>query len=614
MLSRRAREVGAMLWRESSPFVRQRLAMVLLLVATVAAVTALAPLALKAVVDAFDAQPPANNAHLAPPSTPSVTVLLGLYVLALWLARIMGEVRGFLYARAERRLYRAVGERLFDHLMRLPLRYHLDRQTGAVSQTLTNGLEGLQMVLHDLIFTYLPVLVELATIAIVLARLDQPVILALFGIALLGYGCAFARAVRRIETSARDASAALVNEGGVMTDGLLNYETVKYFAAEPAMRARVSGALTRTEREWVGFYRRYAVNGIAVATLFGAFMAAASWYAAHEVSGHRMSLGGFVLVNAYVMQIVQPVELLGYALQRYSQGMAFLEKLLAILREPAEPAEPEGSERPVQDQLSMAPGVVPIEAARRSLAKRRPASVYFEAVSLAYAPGRQVLRDVSFAIPAGHTLGVVGASGAGKSSLVRLLVRFLEPETGIIRLDRVPIADLPLSILRQAIAVVPQDTVLFNDTIGANIAFGRPEASQAEIQQAARLAHLHDFVTGLPDGYATAVGERGAKLSGGEKQRLSIARAVLKRPRVYVFDEATSSLDSRTERDILDNLREIARSMTTLVIAHRLSTVVEADAILVLDQGVVAECGTHAQLLQRRGTYATLWEAQHASY
>ena len=294
----RAREVGGLLWREASPFVRQRLAQVLVLVALVAAVTALAPLALRSAIDAFDLGTPTVSAHQVLGATPSITLLLGLYVLALWIARIMGEVRGFLYARAERRLYRAVGERLFDHLMRLPLRFHLDRQTGAVSQTLTNGLEGLQMVLHDLIFTYLPVVVELSTIAVVLARLDQPMILALFAVALVGYGGAFVHAVSRIESSAREAAAALVDEGGVMTDGLLNYETVKYFTAESAMCARVSGALSRTEREWVGFYRRYAVNGLAIATLFGAFMAAASLYAAHEVSGHRMSLGEFVLINA----------------------------------------------------------------------------------------------------------------------------------------------------------------------------------------------------------------------------------------------------------------------------------------------------------------------------
>jgi ATP-binding cassette subfamily B protein len=301
-----------------------------------------------------------------------------------------------------------------------------------------------------------------------------------------------------------------------------------------------------------------------------------------------MTVGSFVLVNTYMLQVVRPVEMLGYAMQSLSQGMAFLRKMFEIFRERPEAAV-EGS----------------VEAAAAGAGR-----LDFEAVGVAYRSDRIILRDVSFALAAGKTLGVVGGSGDGKSTLVRLLVRLIDPDTGRILLDGVPVGDLPLSQLRQSIAVVPQDTVLFNDTIGYNIAFGKAGSTQAEVEHAARLAHLHDFIVSLPDGYDTKVGERGVKLSGGEKQRVSIARAAIKRPRIYVFDEATSSLDSHTEREILRNLSEISRFSTTLVIAHRLSTVVHADEIVVLEGGTIVERGTHAGLLRQSGRYAALWEAQ----
>lgn len=331
----------------------------------------------------------------------------------------------------------------------------------------------------------------------------------------------------------------------------------------------------------------WAFNGLAVAMIFAAFLGATVLYAANEVLGGRMTVGDFVLVNSYMLQVVRPVEMLGYAMQCLSQGVAMLQKMLALLRERPEPQTADG-----RVQFG------------------EPGKLEFDAVSLSYGPGRSVLRGVSFKIPAGKTLGVVGASGSGKSSLVRLLVRLLEPDSGRILLDGVPISELSLPRLRQAIAVVPQDTVLFNDSIAYNIALGRPGSSQNEIVEAAKLAHLHDFIMSLPERYETKVGERGVKLSGGERQRVSIARAAIKRPRIYIFDEATSSLDSNTEREILSNLQEISRSSTTLVIAHRLSTVVHADALIVLEDGIVAERGTHASLLSQKGRYAALWEAQ----
>jgi ATP-binding cassette, subfamily B, heavy metal transporter len=372
-----------------------------------------------------------------------------------------------------------------------------------------------------------------------------------------------------------------------MTDSILNYETVKYCTAETVVQGRVGRALVETEERWVGFYRRYAYNGLAVATIFAGFLAVTILYAAHEVQAARLTIGSFVLVNTYMLQVVRPVEQLGYAMQSLSQGLAFLEKMIQLFRENPEP------------QFS---GVAYPSAA--------PGRLEFHGVGVSYRADRLILSDVSFCLQAGKTLGIVGGSGGGKSTLVRLLVRLVEPDAGCILLDGTSISELSLSTLRQAVAVVPQDTVLFNDTIGYNIAFGKAGSTQAEVEDAARLAYLHDFIISLPDGYDTKVGERGIKLSGGEKQRVSIARAAIKRPRIYVFDEATSSLDSKTEREILRNLGEISRFSTTLVIAHRLSTVVHADEIVVLEGGTIVERGNHVSLIRQNGQYAKLWEAQ----
>jgi ABC-type transport system involved in Fe-S cluster assembly fused permease/ATPase subunit len=568
-----------LIWSDATRFVKLRLATVLSLVIIASVLTALGPIALKLVVDGFTGQ--TTGTPLSP------LLLIGLYVLSQWLSRSIGELRGLVYARAERRMFRTVSERLFAHLMHLPLRFHLERQTGGVSQTLENGLQGYQMILHHLVFTFLPVTAELGTIVLVLTRLAHPVFLGLFCGALLCYAAAFAYAAKTVSRAAKTASSAHVAANATMTDSILNYETVKYFTAEALVQEKVSQALARTEVEWVDFYRRYAVNGLGVATIFGAFLAATVLFAAHEVQGARMTVGDFVLVNSYMLQLVKPVEMLGYAMQGLSQGVAMLDRMLALFRETPEPWR--------ADDRAPLIGAGQLE---------------FEAVFLSYTPGRSVLKDVSFRVPAGKTLAVVGASGSGKSTLVRLLVRLLEPDEGRILLDGVPIASMSLRTLRQAIAVVPQEPLLFDDTIAYNIGFGKEGATPVEIEQAAKLAHLHEFILGLPDQYSTRIGERGVKLSGGEKQRLSIARAAIKQPRIYVFDEATSSLDSVSERGIIQNLQDLSHLSTTLVIAHRLSTVVHADEIAVLDCGTVVETGTHAALLRCGGRYATLWTAQ----
>lgn len=577
------RAVFPLVWLYTDWFVKRRLATAVGLLLLASVFAALGPLALKNAVDALSGGQ-ATGAQM------SITWLLVLYVLTQWLGRSTGELRALVYAHAERRMYRTLSEKLFAHVMRLPLRFHLNRQTGAIAQTLENGLQGYQLILHHLVFTLLPVVAELATIVVVLIRLDQPMFFVFYAGAAVCYAVVFSIAVAKVSRTASAASTTGIAASAAITDSILNYETVKYFTAEQVVQERISRALTRTEREWVAFYRMYSFSGLAVATTYAIFLALTILYAVDQVQAGALTIGGFVLVNSYMLQIVRPIEMLGYAVQGFSQGVAMLETMLKLLLEQPEPD--------IQ------------ETTAASSAQPGPGSLEFESVAVAYRADRNVLDGVSFRIPAGKTLGIVGSSGAGKSTIVRLVTRLLEADCGRILLDGVQISDLSLTTVRQAIAVVPQDTVLFNDSIGYNIAFGKHGCTQEEIAAAARTAHLHDFIMSLPDGYDTQVGERGVKLSGGEKQRVSIARAALKHPRVYVFDEATSSLDSRTERQILHNLQFISSNCTTLIIAHRLSTVVHADEIVVLDAGRIAERGTHSSLLEQNGRYAALWRTQ----
>ena len=571
------RAVG-LLRGEVTPYVALRLTEVLLLVVFGAAMNALAPLALKWIIDGLSGE---GRVPLG------AGVLVGFYAVSQWLGRSSAELRTLRYARAERQVLRTLNERLFAHVLRLPLRYHLTRQTGAVSQTIDNGLEGVRLILHHLVFTVLPVCAEMLLAAYVLGRLRQPVFLVLFCGAALCYAVVFGRSARRIGDSARDAAATRVAAGAVMTDGLLNFETVKAFGAERLVTGKAGRALERSEAAWVHFYRRYERNGLAVAAVFALFLAATLISAVHAVRSRSLTVGGFVLVNTYMLQLVRPAEMLGFAVQGFAQGAALLEKAMGLL------------------------AVAPEPAAGASLPDTLQGTLDFDRVTLRYDPERAALEAVSFTAAAGSTLGIVGQSGSGKSSIVRLLLRLIEPESGEIRLGGFVLNGIAPQALRSAIAVVPQDVVLFDDSIEFNIAVAKPRASRDEVHEAARVAQLEEFVGALPDGYDTVVGERGVRLSGGERQRIAIARAALRRPLVYVFDEATAALDSRTEQAVLASLRAMAGAATTVLIAHRLASVVHAECILVLHAGRVVECGRHEALLQAGGRYAALWAAQH---
>ena len=574
-------DIFTLLWSTSDFLVKSRLGLALFFMLVYSVLTAVAPIFLKLVVDRF-ASAPAEAFYVTP------FILIAVYVLSQGLGRAFGELRWLAFGAGEQRVYRQLSRRLFKHVMQLPLGFHLERKTGALSQTLTQGLFGYRLILNHVVFTVLPVVIQLLTIGAIVVHLYEPLFLVVFSLSLLAYAVTFTIGARWIMRPAEGVSEATIDANAILTDSILNYETVKYFGAEHHVNSRYDHALARTEGQWRLFYTRRTKNGLLVALIFTLSLGATVGLAAHQTARGVMTVGDFVLINTYMLQIIAPLEMLGYAVRDIAQGNAFLKKMLELLRQAPETDVAQGA-------------VLPTEGA---------GELVLDHVSFAYQPKRPILKGVNLRVPPGRSVAVVGPSGSGKSSLIRLLVRLYDPDEGRILLDGVPIADLSISALRQAIAVVPQDTVLFNDTIAYNIGFGRDGSTRGEVERAARLAHIHDFVMSQPNGYDTLVGERGLKLSGGEKQRIAIARAAMKRPRLFVFDEATSSLDTRTEHDILKNLIEVARDTTTLIIAHRLSTVVHADEIVVLKRGEIAERGSHRALLQLGGVYTDMWQLQ----
>lgn len=571
-----------LLWSESDRSVRIRLIAALLLALGAGGLTAVAPAALKQIVDSLS-DTGQENALVGP------TLLLFVFVLSHWLAKSFGELQLSLHSIGEQRLHRKLSGTFFSHLMALPLAFHLGRETGGITQTLTNGLAGYRLILTHFVLTVVPVVTQLVGVAVVLVVFGHIVFLAIIAGAIVAYAMVFALGVARIASPARDVSAVSVRATGLMADSIFNFEAVKYAGAEADVRERYDEALTQVENKWREFYSRRAANGLLAAAIFGVALALTVGIAHHGVGAGTMTVGDFVMAVSFVLLTMGPVEMLGYAIRDFTQGQAFIQQLLALF-----------DETPEKDSV----------ASRAPEAPERRGDLSFEGVRFSYDGKRRIHDDISFCCAPGQSVALVGPSGCGKSSIVRLLFRFFDADDGKIVLDGVPISNWPLSTLRRAIAVVPQDTILLNDTIARNISLGCKGLPMEEIEGAAELASIHEFIVSLPEGYATVVGERGLKLSGGEKQRIAIARAALKKPRVFVFDEATSALDTHTERAILRNLIRVSQGVTSLFVAHRLSTIVHVDQILVITNGRIAERGTHESLLSQNGIYADLWRSQ----
>jgi ABC-type transport system involved in Fe-S cluster assembly fused permease/ATPase subunit len=470
----------------------------------------------------------------------------------------------------------------------LSLRFHLDRRTGGLARAVGRGTQAIDFLLTFILFNIVPTMIEILIVCGILWRLyDWQFAAVTFATIVVYIGFTFAMTDWRVrfrqEMNSRDTEA---NTNAV--DSLINYETVKYFANEEHEARRYDRSLQAYERAAVRSETTLAILNVGQGIIIACGLIGVMLLAALGVAEQRMTVGDFVLVNAYLIQLYLPLNFLGMVYRNIKQSLVDLEQMLALLQE-----APEIVDRPDAPALAV-----------------RQGAVAFRRVDFRYDPRRPILEDIDFTIKPGETVAIVGSSGAGKSTIARLLFRFYDVDAGAIEIDGQDIRDVTQDSLRRAIGVVPQDTVLFNDTVLYNIAYGRPGATRAEIEAAARFARIHDFVTGLPDSYDTMVGERGLKLSGGEKQRVAIARVILKAPEILIFDEATSALDTKTEREIQASLAEVAAGRTTLIIAHRLSTIVDADQILVLDMGRIVERGHHRELLARDGLYAAMWARQ----
>ena len=543
------------------------------------------PLVLKNIVDSLSITPSHPYALLVLP----LGALLA-YGALRFSTTLFTELREFLFARVTQRAVRTIALKVFRHLHALSLRFHLNRQTGGMTRDIERGTRGVSSLVSYSLFSILPTLVEITLVLGYLAARYDKWFSIITAVALVTY-ITFTIVVTEWRTHFRRTMNELDSKANTKAiDSLINFETVKYFGNEDYEAKRYDEGLQSYERAAVHSQTSLSFLNSGQSLIIAAAVTAILWRATQGVIDRTMTLGDLVLVNSFMLQLYIPLNFLGVIYREIKQSLADMERLFGLLEQHREVAD--------------APDAKPLVT--------RGAQVAFSHVEFNYDPKRQILFDVDFTIPAGTTTAVVGHSGSGKSTLSRLLFRFYDVQQGAISIDGQDIRKVTQDSLRHAIGIVPQDTVLFNDTIEYNIAYGRPGASRDDIVAAARAASIHDFIESLPDGYATMVGERGLKLSGGEKQRVAIARTLLKNPAILIFDEATSALDSKSEQAIQTQLKEIAKQRTTLVIAHRLSTIADAHQILVLDHGRIVERGTHAQLIAQRGLYQQMWDRQQA--
>ncbi len=537
------------------------------------------PLVMKEIVDRLD---PSIQAAAVP------VALLAVYGLLRFSTTLFAELRDVVFVRVIQRAIRRVALGVFRHLHSLSLRFHLDRQTGGMTRDIERGTRGISSLLNYMIFSIIPVILEFALVAAVLiGKFDWRFAAITFGAVVVYIGFTIAITEWRMEIRRR-ANELDSRANTRAVDSLLNYETVKYFGNEEFEAHRYDENLRKYEAAQVQTEASLGLLNIGQSLIIAAAVTGLMLLTAEGVAAGRFTLGDLVLVNGLLIQLYIPLNFLGMVYREIKQSLIDMDRMFRLL----------GENREIEDR----PGAPPLPPG--------PATVEFRAVDFSYEPARRILQGVSFIIPAGQRIAVVGHSGSGKSTLARLLYRFYDASGGAILVNGADIRTLRQQSLRGAIGIVPQDTVLFNDTIRYNIHYGRPQASDAEVIEAARAAHIHAFIETLPAGYETMVGERGLKLSGGEKQRVAIARALLKNPGILIFDEATSALDSTAEKAIQAELERIAVGRTTLVIAHRLSTIMDADQILVLAGGRIVERGTHRELLAAGGEYARMWALQ----
>ena len=556
-----------------------RVAIALVFLTTAKLANVAVPLVLKEVIDSLS---PAK-AVLALP-----LALLVAYGALRLSTTLFAELRDLVFVRVTQRAMRRIALNVFRHLHALSLRFHLERQTGGVSRDIERGTRGISTLLSYMLFSIIPVVLEFTLVAFVLfAKFDWRFVAVTFG-AVIVY-LLFTVGITEWRMDIRRRANELDSRANTRAiDSLLNYETVKYFNNEEYEAKRYDENLRQYENAAVKTEASLGILNIGQSLIIAAAVTILMVLAAQGVVARALTLGDLVLINGLLIQLYIPLNFMGMVYREIKQALTDMDRMFGLLEQ----------NREIEDR----PGARPLPDA--------PASIRFDEVSFSYDPKRRILHEVTFEVPAGMKVAVVGPSGSGKSTLARLLYRFYDVDSGAVRINAIDIRDISQHSLRATIGIVPQDTVLFNDTIYYNIQYGRPEAAREEVMAAAKAAHIHDFIVSLPDGYESRVGERGLKLSGGEKQRVAIARAILKNPRILIFDEATSALDSRSEKAIQAELDRVARGHTTLVIAHRLSTIMDADQILVMEHGRIVERGTHRELLALGGTYSQMWALQ----
>ncbi|MGQ0567895.1 MAG: ABCB family ABC transporter ATP-binding protein/permease [Gemmobacter sp.] len=580
------RRVLPYLWPPGQAWIKRRVVAALLMLFAAKIVSVSTPFFYKAAVDVLAGETPDGSTMMALGAV-GLTLAYGMARLG---AVAFAELRDAIFVRVGQRALRRLALETFTHIHRLSMRYHITRKTGGLSRIIERGVKGVDFLLRFMLFSIGPLILELGMVAVIFWTLFGWQYMAVVIVTIALYVTYTFRITEwrvkiRREMNDQDTDA---NQKAI--DSLLNFETVKYFGAEGREAARYDGAMAQYETAAVKTGISLTVLNAGQATIITAGLLGVMVMAAGGVQAGILTVGDFVMVNAYMIQITLPLNFLGTVYREIRQALVDMGQMFGLLGQPAEVVD--------------APDARALQV--------RGAAVEFDRVSFAYDPDRPILRDVTIRVGAGERVALVGPSGSGKSTIGRLLFRFYDVTGGAVRIDGQDVRGVTQDSLHAAIGVVPQDTVLFNDTVYYNIAYGRPEASRAEVEGAARAAKIHDFIASLPEGYDTRVGERGLKLSGGEKQRVGIARTLLKNPPILILDEATSALDTQTERDIQDSLREMGQGRSVITIAHRLSTIADADRIVVLEAGRVTEEGTHDALLARAGRYAAMWAAQSA--